>query len=1093
MIPKHIYQSWSTTNLHPSVQMQIDHMKALNPEYQYHLFTHEMMDNFVHQHFPGEITECYDRLTIIATKVDFWRYLLLYLQGGVYVNMDSAILRPLGELIRDEDEAIISVENNPFFCQWALIFNKGHPILKKTIEFIVRNIQTNRYPNDIHKMTGPCVFTEAVLYIHGQRHHEYNNLIELAHSNIDKTFVDPSSSSSYRIYGIDYNGFLKFKHDDLFLHLLYTNSTNSTNSEHYPKVSKDWRTEQKKVIPIQYIQHTFHLHLLFSENNPTSFLQHNESTCSIWKSIQDFDLHPHVFVVPDQNRLLWMMYLLRSFPFRNDNNHDLVCFVDPACSRQFIYSDEKQIVEKFLSLGHDIVFGVEFDASSSYSLSTMYKTYKTFFRLHPAIFMGRGIAIRQMLQDMMDKNIMDFSSYYQSSQSITDRQGINIGLDTQQMIFQTLRPIHSDLVKFHQNGCMERLNSSDRVDRVDTPSGPNVVCCVYVMVGSSDSMLLKTFENLTLLYQGLLERVQIKMDIVFVYDDFRCEKRIKNRIENYQKTRSGLHSVIILPCVGCTSNYQRERDAMVRNKYLHFLDFNSERKQYDFHFVIDVDPKKSYVMDFPWNIKIFEPYLNSMSHEYESQGDWDCISFYEPEHYEKEAMKSLFYGIFQHHYLGFHFFYHDSITHIMKKDFSMKLQEYKDRLFPCDSAFNGFALYRTQKFKNAVYDGFYNNLKKIMPENAEKNTLDTLQSTFFPFEDFYIDNTVLEHSEHVYYHVSATQNHHARIRISQEPLHDESSINDNNKSIFNHKDDEEERMCFFVSPRGLLTSCDLRPKKPCSSAESLGTYTKRLDGKYTNVMTVYVCNSPAMLEFIQEYIQKKRITYRFVLVSGDCDWTCPTELFQTHEEFLKFMETENLVHWFSQNCIGVHAKLSSIPIGLDYHTLNNREMTHEIGFSMSPLEQERILLQKMSKSTPFWKRKPLCYSNFHFAFYSTNTERFDAINQIPNELVFYEPEKVIRSESWEHQLEYAFVLSPRGNGHDCHRTWEALLLGCIPIVKTSPMDSLYDDLPVLCVSSWSDISESLLANTIEKYRHQSFSINKLTLTYWMEKIQSFTL
>ena len=32
---------------------------------------------------------------------------------------------------------------------------------------------------------------------------------------------------------------------------------------------------------------------------------------------------------------------------------------------------------------------------------------------------------------------------------------------------------------------------------------------------------------------------------------------------------------------------------------------------------------------------------------------------------------------------------------------------------------------------------------------------------------------------------------------------------------------------------------------------------------------------------------------------------------------------------------------------------------------------------------------------------------------------------------------YKFALSPEGNGIDCHRTWECLYLGVIPIVKKS--------------------------------------------------------
>jgi hypothetical protein len=50
-----------------------------------------------------------------------------------------------------------------------------------------------------------------------------------------------------------------------------------------------------------------------------------------------------------------------------------------------------------------------------------------------------------------------------------------------------------------------------------------------------------------------------------------------------------------------------------------------------------------------------------------------------------------------------------------------------------------------------------------------------------------------------------------------------------------------------------------------------------------------------------------------------------------------------------------------------------------------------------------------------------------------------------------------FVISPPGNGADCHRTWEAIYLGTIPIVlrKAWPFTNL--DLPVLVIDAWEDL------------------------------------
>jgi hypothetical protein len=54
-----------------------------------------------------------------------------------------------------------------------------------------------------------------------------------------------------------------------------------------------------------------------------------------------------------------------------------------------------------------------------------------------------------------------------------------------------------------------------------------------------------------------------------------------------------------------------------------------------------------------------------------------------------------------------------------------------------------------------------------------------------------------------------------------------------------------------------------------------------------------------------------------------------------------------------------------------------------------------------------------------------------------------------------------FVLSPPGNGPDCHRTWEAIYSGAIPIVKRDfwPFKTL--SLPVLVVNDWNEVPEKI--------------------------------
>jgi hypothetical protein len=199
------------------------------------------------------------------------------------------------------------------------------------------------------------------------------------------------------------------------------------------------------------------------------------------------------------------------------------------------------------------------------------------------------------------------------------------------------------------------------------------------------------------------------------------------------------------------------------------------------------------------------------------------------------------------------------------------------------------------------------------------------------------------------------------------------------------------------------------------------------------------------------------------------------------EQFDEFINNEKIIHWYSQNCVIDHPKMSRIPIGMDYHTMSVRNTPW--GEQLSPGEQESLL----QYTKPFWEREIKCYSNFHF-FMTTRYgyDRKDAMKINP-ELIFYEPIPVERAESWKKQATYAFVLSPHGNGLDCHRTWEALNLGCIPIVKRSGISPLFDELPVLIVEEWLDVTEELLIKTVEDFKQREFNYERLTLKYWMDR------
>ncbi len=291
---------------------------------------------------------------------------------------------------------------------------------------------------------------------------------------------------------------------------------------------------------------------------------------------------------------------------------------------------------------------------------------------------------------------------------------------------------------------------------------------------------------------------------------------------------------------------------------------------------------------------------------------------------------------------------------------------------------------------------------------------------------------------------------------------------------------ESEVDCKFVSSRGLLKAADIHSSMPISSS-------RKLDIDLSSIKpgsTIYICSSA--IRAFQQLLPK--LPHPVILITGDADDAVPTDAFPDAKEFEKFIGNERIIHWYAQNLVIQHPKMTAIPIGLDYHTLSEKATTW--GPRKTPEEQEQELIEIRSTAGPFWEREPsYCYANFQFLMSTRyGADRLDAIKSVPPYLVYYEPEKVPRKKTWEKQSRFAFVLSPHGNGYDCHRTWEALCLGCIPIVKSSPIDAIFKDLPVLIVQEWGEVTSDRLWRTVADFRDRKFDYNKLELKYWVSQI-----
>lgn len=175
----------------------------------------------------------------------------------------------------------------------------------------------------------------------------------------------------------------------------------------------------------------------------------------------------------------------------------------------------------------------------------------------------------------------------------------------------------------------------------------------------------------------------------------------------------------------------------------------------------------------------------------------------------------------------------------------------------------------------------------------------------------------------------------------------------------------------------------------------------------------------------------------------------------------------NLIHWYAQNLNFKHDKVSPIPIGL---------------------ENPQWHPQKMPMMMSMPKSEDRC--GYGFCQYNPNTypkERLNLVEKLISNGVKVEWFPSINGQYFSRYLfnlkVYKYCFCPRGNGIDTHRIWEAMYMGCIPVVKRHiTHDFENSDLPIIFLDEWQDFNY--------QDTHGNFNSKLLKMQYWKDRICS---
>ena len=143
-----------------------DNWRDMNPDYEYYYYTDKDCRGFLSKNFDVSVLDAYDTLKPGAYKADLWRYCILYINGGVYVDMGIVSQYPLKDFISEEDEFVTALDkpSGIFFLYNAFIAaTPKNPILKTAIEMCLKNIKNQIYVKNSLSLTGPTLLGVAFM------------------------------------------------------------------------------------------------------------------------------------------------------------------------------------------------------------------------------------------------------------------------------------------------------------------------------------------------------------------------------------------------------------------------------------------------------------------------------------------------------------------------------------------------------------------------------------------------------------------------------------------------------------------------------------------------------------------------------------------------------------------------------------------------------------------------------------------------------------------------------------------------------------------------------------------------------------------
>jgi hypothetical protein len=245
------------------------------------------------------------------------------------------------------------------------------------------------------------------------------------------------------------------------------------------------------------------------------------------------------------------------------------------------------------------------------------------------------------------------------------------------------------------------------------------------------------------------------------------------------------------------------------------------------------------------------------------------------------------------------------------------------------------------------------------------------------------------------------------------------------------------------------------------------------DNKYQDFKSEKVCKYDIVFvgdgnikKFLTEIHPNIKNPYILITHNGD----------ELIDQIAASMIDDKIIKWYGANVMINHSRIIPLPLGI-----GNKH------YYVTGLPS---VFKKINKKT---------YTKINRIFYKFNPltkpeARWPALTSMQNNKLADTTAQWLNFPNYMKLLtKYKFVISPEGNGPDCHRTWEALYVKTVPVVKNSNEIKVFRNLnlPIWVINEWNDLNKYTENDLSKKYEElmRNSNFEPLYMIYWVNQIK----